>query len=84
MLCACVRCAVEYLVSKGAKVDTVDDSGWSPLLSAASAGKTDTVSFVRDVPQSSYHAQKALISPGLTLFTHVVPRLCSCSSTALT
>ena len=71
-------------MSKGAKVDTVDDSGWSPLLSAASAGKTDTVSFVRDVPQSSYHAQKALISPGLTLFTHVVPRLCSCSSTALT
>lgn len=71
VLCACVRCEVEYLVSKGAKVDTVDDSGWSPLLSAASAGKTDTVSYVRDVPQS--HTLRKRISPGLTLFTLVVP-----------
>ena len=39
---------VEYLAGRGAAVDTVDDSGWSPLISAASAGKTETVSFVRD------------------------------------
>jgi ankyrin repeat protein len=61
------RLAVEYLVSKGAKVDTVDDSGWSPLLSAASAGKTEAVAFVR--PYSLVHTRRSLAVFSLHTFT---------------
>lgn len=40
------RNTVDFLVSKGAKIDAVDDQGRTPLFAAATAGRTDVVDYL--------------------------------------
>mmetsp|Transcript_47343 Transcript_47343/g.115290 ORF Transcript_47343/g.115290 Transcript_47343/m.115290 type:complete len:223 (-) Transcript_47343:197-865(-) len=54
---------VQYLLARGAKPQTTDDGGWTPLLSAASAGNEDVVRLLLaakvDVNQQEHNSESS-------------------------